>query len=340
MENANMKISLEGIKTFLAENKDIGNSRCVHSRSLKSHYAFIHFFKFSQQENESLVIKDIMPWHLEELSGNNREETIRFINASTHHFRERLRQFEVPLTNAYDVYSYHDRVFHVFPYVGRSLDAIFRDEQKSTVQKKEFRSILAQVIQNIAKVLQYSGDPIIGLDAQLSNFCLDEFNNIVYIDVVPALCEFQGIVHVHYPNPLDIFSIQREIVRKFKPLGILRRLRFSLMIIDASLETCFYSAIRMAMGGAFFAEVYELFNSLQDVSILSRTKPEVLQIIERNLGDTDSIREIALRLIPHRTQNRKEELKKVFDLSSDFSAYNIPKSERLPQLRTLLLKYI
>jgi hypothetical protein len=127
--------------------------------------------------------------------------------------------------------------------------------------------------------------------------------------------------------------IEQELTRKFDPLGILRRLRFSILSLDAGIsEVDILIAIRSVMGEAFHKTVQSFFSTLPD-------NGDVKQILENlTLDDTDAIRELALRFMPPRGEARNTYFTEVFDLSSSFCLLKITDEERLSRLRGLFVE--
>jgi hypothetical protein len=155
---------------------------------------------------------------------------------------------------------------------------------------------------------------------------------VLYIDTFPPLVLYKGEYLVHFPNPKDPVVIEQELQRKFDPLGILRRLRFSVLSQGAGItEVDILGAVGSVMGEVFGRCVQDFFRTLPD------NKDVSVALEEMTLIDPDAIRELALRFMPPRGEARDQYLSKVFDLSSNFCPLKITAAERVARLRDLFV---
>jgi hypothetical protein len=153
------------------------------------------------------------------------------------------------------------------------------------------------------------------------------------VDTFPPLVKFQGEFLVHFPNPIDPKIIEQELKRKFDPLGILRRLRFSILAQDAGIgEADIVVAVRSVVGKTFGDQVQQFFQTLPD------NKPVEVALAELTLDDPDAIRELALRFMPRCGEAHAKYFSAVFDLSSNFCPLQITAEERIARLRELFVK--
>jgi hypothetical protein len=279
------------------------------------------------------VVKAIMPWHLDGLSGRDQAAAAELINASVRYFRKLLAERNVPLARPYECLISEGRVLHLSPYVGPTVQEVIE-----TATPVEARRLLMEVLLAMRGVLDQPEPRACGIDARLSNFCVDPSGRIVYVDLFPALCRYRDIWFVHWPNPTDPDIVQKELERKFSRLGILRRLRFDVMNVQLGLEVQLQQAILDVFSDA--GEILGFFHRLPDRRLAEMKTEEIFGLIDGlTILDTDTAREIALRLIPE-GPNRRGALRQVFDLSSSFSARGIPADVRIPQLKALLRSFV
>ena len=264
-----------------------------------------------------VVEKEIAPENVN--SGN-----ISWVNDTSRYFRQRLRNLGVLLAEPYTFEEREGRAIQSSPYVGRDLDEFFRNGDARP-------SIVGKIISTISGVLAQTVREV-GIDARLSNFCLGPMAHVYYVDTFPPLVKFQGEFIVHFPNPTSPEIVEQELKRKFDPLGILRRLRFSVLAQDMGIsEADIVVAVRNVMGTTFGEQVQQFFQTLPD-----NKDPEVA-LTELTLDDPDAIRELALRFIPG-CWGATKYFSQVFDLSSNFCPLKITAEERIARLRELFVK--
>ena len=315
--------------------KYLSTSRCL-VWTKKSNYGNIYCCR-SQNEEVGVVVKDIIPWHFAKLV-SGWESLADFLNQSTLHFRRMLREKEVPLADMYDCEYVEKHLFHISQECGVSVDTVLRDGPAGT------EKIIGMIIRAIKNLIETTGIPDVGLDPQLANFT--ELNGkIFYIDVFPALCVFRGERLVHYPNPQSPVQIEQEIERKFMPLGILRRLRFSIMSVAVELETVFMRQL-VEFKSEISLEAINFFRSLPDKAItIGNGLKEIRQTIESvpPVTGVDTIREIALRIAQRLPQTERSRfLTDAFCLSSMHLApgYTGTHEERFARLKNKLVETV
>lgn len=253
-----------------------------------------------------------------------------WVNKTSAYFRQELRNHGVLLAEPYTFAEKEGKAIQCSPYVGLNLDEVFHREKKVKIHH-----ILEGLISTISGVLlQPDCGRRVGIDARLSNFCLGpDGRNVYYVDTFPPLVEYKGKYIVHFPNPTDPKLIEQELKRKFDPLGIMRRLRFSILAQDTGIhEVDVLMAVEEIMGGAFERQVRDFFQTLPD------NKEEKQALNELSLSDPDAIRELALRFMPPRGEARDKYFSEVFDLSSHFCPLKMTVSERMTRLRELLVR--
>lgn len=270
--------------------------------------------------NECVVEKNILP-------NLNNGFNVDFINDTSMYFREELKKLRVPLAEPYLCLKRDGRSIQISPYVGEDLEKIFKSG-KAKIQ------LIEGILTGIEGVLMQE-DPVVGIDARVSNFCLGVDGVVYYVDTFPALVKYQSNYLVHYPNPIDPKILNQEYYRKFTKRGILRRLRFSILEQDSGFyEKDLLASIKSVLGQNFFQEMVEFFNSLPD-----HIEDKQLALDTMSLDDPDGIRELALRFKPPKGGGRTEYFNEVFDLSSNFCPYDLSESERLNRIRDLFLKH-
>lgn len=298
-----------------------------------THYSEIQSFTSGSDARPRFLVKNILPWRLRETSEAVGRLIIAEINGSTLEYIRLLTALGVPVCPNYECHDADGCAIHVFPYIGEDLQRVL--ERRCCEPEPLIRKVLAAIM---GVLFQGSGQ--VGIDPQLSNFCLDDRGEVVYVDVFPALCRYQGRMYVHYPNPTQQSILNKETERKFRPFGILRRLRFSLMSIDLTFEYVAMSCIRDVLGNEPFAEMQTAFSELPDHQVLHHPPERVRSIIEDiTLMETDVAREMALRLVPE-GPTRKDIMEEVFDLSSSFSSRDVDPDVRLTRLKGLLLSFL
>jgi hypothetical protein len=280
----------------------------------KSRYALV---TCTSNSRGVVVEKEIAPENVN--SGNT-----RWVNETSLYFRRRLRDLGVLLAEPYTFEEREGKAIQSSPYVGRDLDEFFRNGDARP-------SIIGKIISAIHGVLTQTTREV-GIDARLSNFCLGPDERVYYVDTFPPLVKYQGEFIVHFPNPTDPKIVEQELKRKFDPLGILRRLRFSILAQDAGIsEADIVIAVGVAMGEKFGRQVRDFFQTLPD------NKPTEVALRELTLDDPDAIRELALRFMPRCWGGQAKFFSTVFDLSSNFCPLKITTEERIARLRELFV---
>ena len=315
--------------------KYLSTSRCL-VWTKKSNYGNIYCCR-SQNEKVGVVVKDIIPWHFAKLV-SGWESLADFLNESTLHFRRMLREKEVPLADLYECEYVEKHLFHISQECGVSVDTVLRDRSAGT------EKIIEMIIRAIKNLIETAGIPDVGLDPQLANFT--ELNGkIFYIDVFPALCIFRGERLVHYPNPQSLAQIEQEIKRKFMPIGILRRLRFSLLSVSIELEGIFMKKLAAVCKKETARAAIEFFRSLPDNAIVGGNGMKMIQTIAsvQPVTGVDTIREIALRIAQRLPQTERSRfLTDAFCLSSMHLApgYTGAHEERFARLKNKLVETV
>jgi hypothetical protein len=262
-----------------------------------------------------IVEKEICP---ESVNSQN----ARWVNRTSMYFRKKLRGLGVLLAEPYTFVEREGKAIQCSPYVGLDLDEVFHEGGATPAVLKELLSTISGVLTQKERE--------VGLDARLSNFCLGPDGRVYYVDTFPPLVKYQGEFLVHFPNPTDSKIVEQELKRKFNPLGILRRLRFSILAQDAGIsEANILAAIGSVMGEAFGGGVRNFFQALPDNKELS------VALAELTLDNPDAIRELALRFMPPRGEARTKFFHQVFDLSSNFCPLKITAEERMSRIHDL-----
>src|SRR3989344_1114579 len=251
-------------------------------------------------------------------------QNAHWVNETSMYFREKLRELGVLLAEPYTFAEEGGKAIQTSPYVGLALNKVFHKGEGTT-------AILENLISTIGGVLSQQVAEV-GIDARLSNFCLGPDNRVYYVDTFPPLVKYRGKYIVHFPNPTDQMVIRQEIGRKFNHLGILRRLRFSILQDTGTTEADIMLAVRNIMGGSFASEVEAFFQTLPD------NKDIEVALAELSLDEPDAIRELALRFMPPKGEERDKYFDAVFDLSSNFCPLKITPEERVSRIRDLFVQ--
>src|SRR3989344_2342089 len=281
---------------------------------VKSRYALVTCI---DNGRGAIVEKEIAP---ERVNSQN----ALWVNQTSIYFREKLRALGVPLAEPYTFTEEGERAIQSSPYVGPDLEEVFRKGEATP-------AILEKLLSAISGVLAQQ-DSEGGIDARLPNFCLGSDGGVYYVDTFPPLVKYEGEFIVHFPNPAEAEVVKQELQRKFDPLGILRRLRFSILAQDVGIsETDILGATRSVMGEAFSEKVRDFFQTLPD------HKEIEVALTELTLDSPDAIRELALRFMPPAGEARKKYFSQVFDLSSNFCPLKITAEERVDRIRGLFV---
>ncbi len=239
-----------------------------------------------------MVVK--MPgWRtLEVLSPDERLAGANTMNRATTAFHTRLMDLGVTLPNFYQMSEVNGFPVHLSSDHGEDCAQIVRRDQG------QLQGILEKIVRNLNGVFE-RGNAQIGIDARLSNFALSQDGEIIYIDIFPPLIYFEGQYFVHFPNPTVLEEVSIEIDRKFKPLGILRRLRFDLLAVNPAWHECFFQTLDMVENIHLRANLKVRFQNLPDQLVGQMSRQERHDLLKSlPFGDVDSCREIAAQLIP------------------------------------------
>ena len=87
------------------------------------------------------------------------------------------------------------------------------------------------------------------------------------------------------------------------------------------------------MGNCFLEKTEAFFKTLPD----NKDLPEALRSL--TLEDPDGIRELALKLMPPKGEERHEFLRQIFDLSSNFCPIPLEPEERLDAIHRILREH-
>ncbi len=284
--------------------------------SMNSRYAVVTCF---QQGEQLIVQKIIAPNTVTKLNA-------KWVNDVSAYFRNELRALKVPLAEPYLLSEEEGKAIQTSPYAGPDLEKFFQSHSvivNINLLEKLFKAIQGVLTQKI---------PNVGIDARLSNFCLSEVDgSVCYVDTFPPLVKYENNYIVHFPNPTDPHIVEQEFKRKFEPLGILRRLRFSILEQDIGIsEKNIIDAIKNVMGEEFAGTVEDFFNTFLD-------KLEIDEAIDKlMIEDPDGIRELALKCMPPKGDVRQKFLSEIFDLSSNFCPLPLNSEERLSRIKQLL----
>lgn len=265
-----------------------------------------------------IVEKEIAP-------ENVNSQNALWVNETSMYFRRKLHELGVPLAEPYTCIETEGKAIQCSPYVGLDLEKVFQKGEATTATLEKLLVAISGVLRQ--KVRE------VGIDARLSNFCLGPGKEVYYVDTFPPLVKYEGEFIVHFPNPTDEEVIEQELRRKFDPLGILRRLRFSILAQDAEItEQDILVATRSVMGDTFGTQAENLFKTFLDHKDTTQALEEI------SLDDPDAIRELALRFMPPKGDARKKYFSVVFDLSSHFCPLKLTEVERISRIRALFVK--
>lgn len=248
---------------------------------------------------------------------------VEWVNTYSKIFRQKLKKVGVPLAEPYTFMRENGNAIQWSPFIGPDVEKLFKEGSGSY-------ELLVQVV-SAMKGLLLQKNPKVGIDARLSNFCLGD-SGLIYVDTFPPIMKYKGELIVHFPNPNEHTILEQEFFRKFKALGILRRLRFSLLEQGTDFnEEHLISAIEVVMGKSFTLEVKAFFETFPDHLPLQ----DALGLL--SLDNPDAIREIALKLMPPKGLERDSFLREIFNLSSNYCPYNLSPARRLEKIQELFL---
>lgn len=253
-----------------------------------------------------------------------------YFNESSRFFRTELSSLGVPLAQHYRMDSIGSFALQL------SSDEGADCEKTLTARPDLAQRIVEQIVSAIYPVLYQGEDPIVGLDPQLSNFCW-KGDKTVYIDTFPPLCRFRDQYLVHYPNPQTDTEIEREVGRKFMPLGILRRLRFSLIAIDPALAIPFDATLDL-LDRDLRERARSFFSTIPNGNLKTMSPGEILRLVDDlPHDDVEGRREVAAFIIPMSLPNRAALLQEVFCNTSLVPLPHLPPlAERLQHYRELI----
>lgn len=229
---------------------------------------------------------------LEILSPDERQAGSVTMNQATAAFHERLTKLGVKLPNFYEIKEVSGFPVHLSSDHGEDCAQIVRRSPG------ELARIIRWIIRNLNGVFEHGNDQL-GIDARLSNFALAQNDEVIYIDIFPPLIYYDDRYFVHFPNPTDPQEVQTEIERKFKPFGILRRLRFDLLAVNPTWSDIFFEALDEVNNPNLRQELKSRFRSLPDQRVGQMDRQQRADLLEGlPFGDVDAYREIAAQLIP------------------------------------------
>lgn len=246
---------------------------------------------------------------LEVLSPDKRLASAVAMNRATAAFREQLTKLGVTLPNFYHMQEVNGFPVHLSSDHGEDCAQMVRRDNS------QLKTILTKIVSSLGGVFERGHDQI-GIDARLSNYALSPDGQIVYIDIFPPLVYFEGQYFVHFPNPTTPEEVIVEINRKFKPFGILRRLRFELLSVNPTWHDSFFQALDAVDDFGLRADLQQRFQNLPDQRVGQMSKRERLDLLwNLSFGDVDSYREIAAQVIPL-DQVREQVMVQMFDATS------------------------
>lgn len=255
----------------------------------------------------------------------------KFVNAASASFRAKLANLGVRLSKEYRFHIVDNHAVQVSSHEGENLEDILMNNREL------IHTQLPAVAKSVAGVIRNGQSRGLGLDPKLSNFG----NDGVYVDTFPPLLRFRGQWLVHYPNPSDEQTIQRELQRKFKPFAVLRKLRFFLIAVNPEWDSFFKEAVWPLLTGEL-ASIKTFLESLPDRGVKSIGTQGRFQLLNEyfQVGkDIETMREITAQIVPMDWEHRYKFLtNSVFRYSSSYEAPGYPPTyeERLEMLRKVL----
>lgn len=268
---------------------------------------------------------------------NNGDLELRELNQVTEKFRVVLRDVGVPVPELYEFHEVPNGgssdVWHIVSYAGEDLLAQLINSPDRAQQ------IVTSVLAAIEGVL-YQTERTFGIDPRLSNF------GDTYFDLFPPLIVLSGVPYVHYPNPSDPQLIERELDRKFTPEGMVRRLRFELMVHNPEWDQLLLETVHRLYREPLRSRLTGYLAQLPDnrVDPESKDRSQIRDLIHRCIAtdDIDSLREIAAKIIPA-SNGRLVMMNDVFHLTSHFhssSRYPTSRAERLEKFMAMMETYL
>lgn len=296
---------------------------------------FADIYGVSTEGSGTFVAKRIKT----KLCGIGSEADLNRVFDVTAHFEAGLRQLKVPTPRFFKTAVLRTRSGEIEGWLissheGHDLGGIDRE-----FSGKRERT-LVRIVNSISGVLGQE-ESAVGLDPRLHNFTTFA-GRVCYVDVFPPLCHFNGIPYVHLPNPVSPPVVAKELERKFRPEGILRRLRFELIARDPSLHELLVKVVgEVLVSSNFCAHWVAYLSSLPDNRLNgnSRNQAAVMKLVDEYIErrGVDELREIAARILP-RNYCREELMTRVFRLTSSFPAegYPIEHADRLGLFREMM----
>lgn len=246
------------------------------------------------------VVKVVMP--------EQADAAVQF-NEASKVFRRELASVEVPLSAVYEMTLRGKYAVQLSSYEGVDCDQVI------TQDFGQAPTVVRAILTSIKGLLSQPQPSNVGMDSQLSNFCWNN-GRPVYTDTFPPLCFYRGQRLVHYPNPTSPEEIEREVGRKFTALGILRRLRFSLLALSPSLGVVFEQALEV-LDDDLQVQMREFIATIPNGNIHGMARSELLALIDGlSHDDVETRREIAALVIPETLPNRSELLREIFVCTS------------------------
>ncbi|MFY9484650.1 MAG: hypothetical protein WAP74_03465 [Patescibacteria group bacterium] len=255
----------------------------------------------------------------------------------TEKFRTTLADVGVPVPELYEFHQVSNGespdVWHIVSYAGEDLLAQLINHPHRA------QEMVTHVLAAIEGVLSQTNRTL-GLDPRLSNF------GDTYFDLFPPLIVLSGMPYVHYPNPTDPKLIERELERKFTPEGIVRRLRFELMVHNPQWDRLISATVSRIYCEPLRSRLTDYLSQLPDNRVDPETKDrsQIGELIHRCIAvdDIDSLREIAAKIIPV-SNGRHVTMNDVFHLTSHFhssSNYPASRAQRLEMFLTMMETYL
>ncbi|MCX6779777.1 MAG: hypothetical protein NT034_01200 [Candidatus Magasanikbacteria bacterium] len=270
---------------------------------------------------------------LEALTPEERAANTVMMNRLTVELQTRLSELGLKLPDCYRVMEINGFPVHQSSDHGEDCEQIVRRSPA------ELTNILHQIICGLNGVFE-RGEGKVGVEARLSNFALSKEGKVVYIDLFPPLIYYDGHYVVHFPNPTTKAEIEIEIERKFRPFGILRRMRCDLLAINPAWDEPFFQALNEVKNPILRDELKERFRNLPDqcVGHLSASRLEGL-IRSLPSGDADTRREIAARVLPV-NKVRDQTMHQVFDNTSHVGLSNKERQARQEKFLRIIRPYM
>ncbi len=204
---------------------------------------------------------------------------------------------------------------------------------------EELPGILRQIIQGLNGVFE-RGEEKVGIEARLSNFALSAEGKVIYIDIFPPLIHHNGQYFVHFPNPSDPEEVETEIGRKFRPFGILRRMRCDLLATNPIWDEPFFQALDEVNNPVLREDLKVRFRNLPDQRVEHLSTVELEELLEGlPFGDVDTRREIAAKVIPM-SDTRDQVMAQVFASTSFVGVSDNERQARLERFLQIIKPFM